>query len=301
MLLITGGTGFVGNSIVKKTLDKGLDVRLLIHRRKRPEFSQHPNVNQVVGDILQPETLTKALEGVDAIIHLVGIIVETKGASFEAIHHQGTINIVTAAQKAGIKRFIQMSALGSSPAAASRYHQTKGKAEEYLRASGLDYTIFRPSIIFGPEDQFINWLCQVIRYSPIIPIIGPGTNKLQPIYVENVAECFIQALNKTDTIGRSYDLGGPEQFTTEGLIDLLLKLLNKNRLKIHLPIPLMKLNAGLMERFLPNPPLTQDQLLMLQQDNICDTEPVIKDIGLQLMSLDKVISQYLIDILYSFC
>jgi NADH dehydrogenase len=201
--------------------------------------------------------------------------------------------MVTAAKKAGIKRFIHMSALGSSPKAASRYHQTKGKAEEYLRASGLDYTIFRPSIIFGPEDQFINWLCRLIRYSPIIPIIGPGTNKLQPIYVEDVAECFIRALNKPITIGRSYDLGGPAQLTIEGLIDLLLKILNKSRLKIHLPIPLMKLNAGLLERLLPSPPLTRDQLLMLQQDNICDTEPVLKDFGIQLMPLEKAIAQYL--------
>jgi NADH dehydrogenase len=293
MLLITGGTGFVGSHIVKRSLDQGWDVKLLIHRQKKEEFSQHPKITQAVGDILQPHTLIPALEGVKAIIHLVGIIVETKTASFEQIHYQGVKNLVEAAKEVGIKRFIHMSALGSSIQGASRYHQTKGKAEEYLKTSGMDYTIFRPSIIFGPEDQFINWLCRLIRYSPIIPIIGSGANKIQPIYVEDVAEVFVQALDKPETIGQSYDLGGPEQLTMESLINLLLKLLNKKRIKIHLPISLMWLNASLLEKLLPTPPLTRDQLLMIQEDNICDTRPIINEFALKLIPLEDGIQKYL--------
>jgi len=293
VLLITGGTGFVGSAIVRKALDKGLNIRLLIHRQQRREFFHHPQISLCWGDILDPESLTPALEGVDIVINLVGIILEPRGISFEQVHYIGVKNLLEAAKGAGIRRFIHMSALGSSIRAASRYHQTKGRAEEYLKTSGIDYTIFRPSIIFGPEDQFINWFCRLIRYSPFIPIVGPGTNKLQPIYVEDVAEAFLKACEDPKTIGRCYDLGGPDPVTMNQLIDLLLRLLNKRRVKIHLPIGLMRFNAYLMEKVLPKPPITRDQLLMLQQDNTCDIGPLREELEIDPVPLEEGLRGYL--------
>ena len=296
MILITGGTGFVGSSIIKKVLDKGLKIKCLVRdpgKVKSALGELGEKVGFAQGDILNSKSLEQAMEGVNAVIHLVGIIVETKGASFEGMHYHGTVNIVEAAKKTGIKKYLHMSALGTRPDAKSRYHQTKWKAEEYVRSSGLSWTIFRPSIIFGPKDKFLNMFLNMINLSPVIPIIGRGKGMLQPVWVEDVAECFIRALNKDSTIGKIFELGGPDKFNIEGLIDLILKIKKKTRCKIHLPISFMKLNAALMESFLARPPVTLDQLTMLEEENTCDIKEIKKEFGIELKKVEDYINEYL--------
>src|SRR3989304_8264423 len=168
MILITGSTGFVGRNIVKKAKEKGLKLKCLVRSPERARSVLGDNIEFAQGDVLNSNSLDKAMEGVEAIIHLVGIIVETKGASFENVHYHGTVNVVEAAKKAGVKRYLHMSALGTRADAESRYHKTKWQAEENVRNSGLDWTIFRPSVIFGSEDEFINMFIRMIKLSPII-------------------------------------------------------------------------------------------------------------------------------------
>ena len=277
MILITGSTGFVGRNIVKRAREKGLKLKCLVRSPERARSVLGDNIEFAQGDVLNSNSLDKAMDSVEAIIHLVGIIVETKGASFENVHYHGTVNVVEAAKKAGVKRYLHMSALGTRADAESRYHKTKWQAEEHVRNSGLDWTIFRPSVIFGPEDEFINMFIRMIKLSPIIPIIGKGKGKIQPVWVMDVAECFLKALEKNDTIKKVFELGGYDKLNVEELMDIILKIKEKIRIKIHLPLPLMKFNAAVIETLFANPPLTSDQLIMLEEENTCDVS-IIKNV-----------------------
>ncbi len=199
-IFLSGGTGFVGTHLRRALLDSGHHLRLLVHRRQE---GIEAAVDQVRGDVADPATFAAALAGCDAAINLVGIIREAPkaGITFARLHQEATRNVAEAAKKGGVKRFLQMSALGTRRDAASRYHQSKYLAEEWLRASGLDWTIFRPSIIFGPGDAFVNQLSRLVQSLPAVPVIGSGTYRLQPVAVADVARCFVMALEMPETIG----------------------------------------------------------------------------------------------------
>ncbi|MGR3309139.1 MAG: SDR family oxidoreductase, partial [Candidatus Brocadiales bacterium] len=196
MILVTGGTGFVGRNIVRKLIQSNQDVRCLVRKTSNLSILDALKVEHSEGDITQPKTLLKATEGIDTVIHLVGIIREGRNATFEKIHAEGTANVVEASKKGGVKKFVHMSALGAGPEAISRYHKTKWQGEEAVRASGLDYVIFRPSIICGGDDEFVNMFAKMIRQTVLtrmMPVIGSGKYKMQPIYVGDVAHCFVKA------------------------------------------------------------------------------------------------------------
>ena len=280
MILLTGGTGFVGSTIVRKSQERNLKVRCLVRKNGALNAPlQEIGVETVEGDILKPETLDRGMEGVSVVIHLVGIRLEIGDANYERIHFEGTKNIVDAAKRAGVKRYIHMSALGVREGSRSRYFQTKWKAEEYVRSSSLQYTIFRPSIIFGQKDEFLNMFAKQIRFSPIVPIVAPKT-LFQPIWVEDVAECFLRAIEKKETIGMEYELAGLDRISMENLINAIVEAKKTWRLKIHLPMPMMKVNAFLFEKLLPRPPVTRDNLINLEEDNIGDPEPMMRDFGI---------------------
>jgi len=241
---------------------------------------------------MQSEGLAQAISGCEAVIHLVGIIVERKSATFEKVHVLGTLNVVEATKQAGVKRYLHMSALGSRPDAASRYHLTKYAAEQHVRRSGLDYTIFRPSVIFGPSDRFINLLASLIRFSPVVMIIGDGKAKIQPVAVRDVVQCFISALEDDQTRWKVYDVGGPRAMSFEEMVDKILRVMERRRLKIHLPIRWVEGLVRLFERGLPVAPLTQDQLVMLQEDNTCDVGPLIAEFAIRLQDFTEGIRAY---------
>jgi NADH dehydrogenase len=216
MILVTGGSGFVGREIVRQLLARGQRVRVLA---RHPETGRmkRPNLETMRGDVLQPETLVPAMAGVQAVIHLVGIIVETPRRSFAQMHVEATRNVLAAARQAGVTRWLQMSALGTRPGAASRYHQTKWDAEELVRASGLDWTIFRPSLIYGTDenDRIFRPLRMALT-KPVdlllfrsFPVIDNGESRVQPVCVRDVAACFVRALGEPRSIGRVYELTGP--------------------------------------------------------------------------------------------
>lgn len=246
----------------------GHSVRLLTHSRS----ALREGVEQVAGDITKVETFEQSVGGCDAAINLVGIIREfpSKGVTFERLHVQATANLLAAAQKSGVRRYLQMSALGTRPDALSDYHKTKWRAEEFVRASSLDWTIFRPSLIFGPQDAFVNMLASQLRLAPVMPVIGSGSYRLQPIHADDVARCFALALDMPETIGRTYELCGNDRMSYEELLDAVAAALGKAPpLKPHLPLALMKLVIPILQN-IPLFPITMDQLQMLLEENICD-------------------------------
>lgn len=300
-ILVTGGTGFVGRAVVAALAEAGHVSRVLVRQPAAPrarELAGRFPVELVAGDVLKPDTLRAALLGCEAVIHLVGIISEVDQNTFENAHTQATRHLVGAAQVGGVKRFLHMSALGTRPNAASRYHQTKWAAEEAVRASGLDWTIFRPSLIYGPEDHFTRMMADWSRWSPVVPVLGTGQGRLQPIAVEAVALAFARALTQPATSGRTLDLCGPERLTFNEVLDAILAAVGRRRAKCHLPLPVARGLAGLLEGGFPRllgqaAPLNRDQLLMLQEDNVGDPAPAQTLLNLPVESFREGLARYL--------
>lgn len=268
-IFIAGGTGFVGGHLKRELQKRGHELRLLVHRRGR---DGDKGVEQVEGDVTALESFVQALNGCDAVINLVGIIREfpSREVTFERLHVQATANMLAATQKAGIRRYLQMSALGTRPDAVAGYHKTKFRAEELVRASGLDWTIMRPSLIYGPKDAFINMLAGQLRMVPVMPLIGDGTYRLQPIHGDDVARCFALALEMPETIGQCYELCGNDRLSYVDLLDNIAAAMGKSPpIKPCMPLGLMKLAVSVMQH-LPPFPITMDQLQMLIEENICD-------------------------------
>ena len=268
-IFVAGGTGFVGAQLVKALREKGHELRLLVHAQSSRAAS---GIDQIEGDVTILDTFAQAASGCDAVINLVGIIREfpARGITFERLHVQATANMLAATRKAGIRRYLQMSALGTRPEAVSRYHVSKFRAEELVRSSGLDVTILRPSLIYGPKDAFITMLAGQLRLAPIMPVIGSGTYRLQPIHVDDVARCFALALEMPETVGQCYELCGNNRLSYEELLDAVAFALGKSApFKPHIPLGLMKMLIPVLQR-VPQFPITTDQLQMLIEENICD-------------------------------
>lgn len=300
-VLVTGGTGFLGRQILRELRDAGHGTLLLARkpdsaavRVMAGEFSATIRA----GDILNPDSLANACDGTDAVIHLVGIISEVGKQTFENVHTRGTRHIVAAAQSAGVQRFIQMSALGTRANAAARYHQTKWAAEEIVRGSGLDWTIFRPSIIYGAGDGFVNLFARLSRWSPVVPLIGGGRMKFQPIAVESVAEAFVKSLNEPRAVGQTFELCGQEVLTLAEIVDAILAVTRRRRVKLPLPFGVARVQAALLEFVFGKllgqaPPLNRDQLLMLQEDNVGDCATATALFDLKPVLFREGIASYL--------
>ncbi len=220
-IMVTGATGFVGRSVVRELLARGLRPVCLVRSRQKL-IGQHPHVDPdrlaiVQGSLGDRNALRHAAKLSRAAIHLVGIIIarRLKGQTFRRVHAQGTRNVIDAVDEAGIKRFVHMSALGTRPGAVSTYHRTKWAAEEYVTQSGLDWTIFRPSLIHGPEGEFMRMIKRFIcgLVPPVIPYFGSGQAKVQPVSVKDVAFCIVEALGRADTFGKVFPLGGPKAYS----------------------------------------------------------------------------------------
>jgi NADH dehydrogenase len=266
MILVTGGTGFVGSHLVARLVQAGEQVRALA--RTRVEIS---GVEVVVGDVRDLSAVTAAVRDCQAVIHLVGIVREIGEATFQRVHVDGTRTVVQACVEAGVGRLLHMSALGARPGARSTYHRTKWEAEELVRRSGLQATIFRPSVIFGAGSGFLAELRRLVHRGPVIPIAGNGMALLQPIWVEDVISCFVGALAKPETAGQAYHLGGPEVFGFEEMVDLVAAAEGIRKPRLHLPVLWLRPLAAVLGRLTPRFPLTSDQLTMLLEDGVCDT------------------------------
>jgi uncharacterized protein YbjT (DUF2867 family) len=272
MILVTGGSGFIGSHIAKQLISEGQDVRVLIRNRGRAEQEgrlKKLEVEWIEGDVLKPETLSNAMHGVDAVIHTVAIAVEKGTLTFERVNEQGTVNVVEAATEGNVKRLINLSQLGADPSLPYRFMASKGKAQEYVANSQLDWTAFRPSVVWGPEDEFANTFARLIPLTPLIfPIIGDESTRFQPIWVGDVAEAIVKSIDDPKTIGREFELGGPEILTLEEIERRTLAALNASRLFIRFPLPLLQIIVRMMEALLPSPPVTRSLLELLSVSNV---------------------------------
>lgn len=288
-VFLTGGTGFVGSAIREALRGEGHDIVALARRARGPE----PGVVWVPGEIGDVDALTTGMQGCDAVVHLVGIIAERGKATFPAIHVQGTANVLAAMRQQGITRLLHMSALGAAQKADTAYYRTKWEAEELVRAAGVAFTIFRPSIIFGPGDGVISRLVQQIRHWPVIPIIGDGQYAMAVISIHAVAAAFAQALRLPETAGKTFELCGPEVLTYEAILDLLMAHMGKHRPKVHLPIDLLRAVTGTTGAMHLPSPITGDQLRMLLAGSVCTTTDAREVFELPEITLAEGIKEYI--------
>jgi NADH dehydrogenase len=293
MILITGANGFVGRHLVKRMRQEGLAVRAVARIPAKAQALADLGAEVVPGDINDLPSLAAAAKGCDRIVHLVGIIQEGRGFTFRSVHVEGTRNVLEAAKQAGANHFLYQSALGTREDAKSEYHRTKWEAEKLVKASGIPYTILRPSLIYGPGDLFTIRLAETIRLAPFLPVVGSGRSKIQPIYIEDVASCIVKILAGNQHMGKTYEIGGAEQLTYAGVTKAIADALGVKRPMVHVPMFFMGPMAKMAEILLSKPPVTTDQLIMLQEDNVCDRNDLRETFGIEPVKFREGLAKFL--------
>ncbi len=309
LITIFGGSGFIGRYAARECVKAGYRVRIACRRPGLAgdvRLAGAPGwVDIVQANIRDTDSVQRALQGADAVVNLVGILNESGKQSFQTVQAEGAANIAKAVHEAGIERFIHVSAIGADASSASAYGRTKGEAEAAIRAIMPEAVILRPSIVFGPEDEFFNRFATLARVSPALPAIGGGHTKLQPIYAGDVAKAIAAAIETETAKGQTYELGGPNIYTFNEIYDYILKTVCRKRFKVPLPFGVAKLIGVLLKtsfRFIPPlvwlfgpPPITDDQVEMLKADNIVDPESLsLADLGLhQPISVESIVPGYL--------
>lgn len=291
-VLVTGGTGFVGNAVIESLNRHGYTPYALLRRGSEKKL-KHPAV-ELYGDVLDHVSLSKAMQGMYAVIHLVGIIREfpRKWVTFENMHTRASENVASAAAECGVKRLIHMSANGTRENAVSMYHITKCRGENAVTSKGLDYTIFRPSLIYGPQDTFINMLAEYMKKTPVFSYFGDGSYPMQPVYVQDVADCFVKAIDTPATIGKTYSLCGPDVVTYKGLLKMISGILGRNHLLLPVPEIFIRAAIGMLGKtdwF----PITKDQFIMLTEGNVCDDDSAFRVLGVERHRLEETVRSYL--------
>jgi uncharacterized protein YbjT (DUF2867 family) len=289
-ILVTGGTGFVGGHVIHALRAEERPVRALVRDLRKAGRLAGWGCELVEGDVTDAASLRRAVEGCQAVVHLVAI---RRGSQeeFERVMSQATRDLVAAARDAGVQRFVLMSAAGTSEqtAAAVPYFRAKWEMENAVRESGLEFTIFRPSFIFGRDGGALPLFVKQVRYSPVTPVIGAGLSRIQPIWVEDVAAYFAAGVEKPEAANRSFDLGGPNVVTWNELYERIAKVLGKRRRRLNIPSGLMRAGAGLTEK-LPAAPITRDEIAMIEAgDNVAADTAAVETFALPLVPLDEQI------------
>jgi len=292
-IIIAGATGFVGSALVQRLLGDGH--KMLVIRRPGSKSRPLPSADAPSIELDPSEPITGSVLAGDAIINLVGIIREFpwKGVTFHKAHYLVTKNLIDYAVKHGIGRFLQMSALGVGPGSRTGYQRTKYLAEQYLRESGLEWTIFKPSVIFGPGDHLVTMFAGMIKSLPVIPVVGEGTAKLQPVHVDDVCAGFRKAITDLHTIGMTFEFGGPEILTYDQMLDVIGDVVGVRRVrKLHQPIWLMNAMASVFG-WLPFFPITRDQIVMLEEGNFVSEDSYFKFFGITGRKFREGVAEYL--------
>jgi len=287
-ILVTGGTGFVGGHVVHALRARDVKVRVLVRDPKRARRLSAWGAELVVGDIADLTVLRAACVGVTAVIHLVAIIKGAR-ADFERVMEHGTRNLVSAAEGAGVRRFVLMSALGVDERSkdAVPYYTAKWEMERAVRSSSLQYVVFRPSFVFGGDGGALPTFVRLARFTPLTPVVGDGTARLQPIWVDDIAEYFACAIDHPAAAGRVFELGGPDAVTWNDFWTRLKRIAGVRRPSVHVPIGILRAQAALTER-LPGAPVTRDQLTMLELgDNVVTDRSAVETFQLPLVPLDE--------------
>jgi uncharacterized protein YbjT (DUF2867 family) len=267
-IALTGATGFVGGGVLRRLLRRGHEVRALVrHPERAGQLRDLGAVELVPGGLDDEAALRSLVEGTEAVVHLVGIIAEKGTQTYQRVHVEGTARAAAAARTAGVRRFVHMSALGArADASATAYHRTKAAGEEAVRGSGLSHAILRPALIAGPGNVPLKLMCDTIRLAPLVPVIGDGLYRMQPVWLEDVAEAFAVTLEQPGLEG-TFDIAGPEQLTWHEMLDRLEAALGVKRPRIGVPLFVVRLGASAGDLVPDLAPITSDQLQMLLEGN----------------------------------
>lgn len=294
---VIGASGFIGRYVVKRLAARGAIIAAIVRNVERAKFLQPMgDVGQIArfgANILDDARLAAAIAGADAVVNLAGILHESGKQRFAAIHATAPGRLGTLAKAAGVRHLVHMSAIGADAESSSAYARTKAEGERAVRASFPDAVILRPSVVFGPEDDFFNRFAALAQFSPVLPLIGGGKTRFQPVYVEDVADAVMAALDAAGVAGRTYELGGPRIYTFKALMELVLAETRRKRLLMPLPWTLASLQAAFLE-WLPTPPLTRDQVKLLRRDNIVGPAArTLADLGITPTAVEGIIPAYL--------
>ncbi len=293
---VFGGSGFLGRQIVKYLAAEGISVRVAVRHPERASFLERVGragqIEIVHADVWDEKTVARAVKQSASVINTVGHYVEKGRATFNAVHGQGALHVARQAGQAGAGRLIHISGLGADPTSGSPYVRARGIGEVLVREAFGGVTIFRPGVIFGPDDSFFNTLADMARQTPILPLFGMGRTNLQPVHVGDVADACVRVLADPSTKGEVYELGGPRVYTYKALVQLVLKQLDRRRVLVPVPFFVWDTLAALMA-VRPNPPLTRDQVKLMKRDNVIEGEALtLEDLGIGPVSVEEILPTY---------
>jgi uncharacterized protein YbjT (DUF2867 family) len=293
-ILVTGATGYIGRHLVSRLVERGERPRCLVRPGARIDMLPQGKIEIVQGDITNQPGLPGAVQGVDVVVHLASVVANVKESatiSYERINDHGTADLVQAAKETGVQHLIYLSGINTVSGAPGSYIRTRWNAEQHVKNSGIPYSILEPSILFGDHAAFFVSLAQLARMTPIVPVPGTGTLRFQPVWVEDVVTCILKLLDeggKNETIA----IGGPEFYSYDALLDLICKATGKRRLKLHLPMPLMRIGAASLQAVLPRPPVTTAALDLFIDDNVATLNAIPSRFGFQPKSLAQEIAEH---------
>lgn len=281
MILVTGATGYVGSHLLSRLAAAGLAARGLV---RRPDARLPAGVEVARGDVTEAGTLAAALDGVEVVIHAAAITGDRKEpyrGAYERVNRQGTENLVAAARQAGVKRVVAVSGLGCRPAPAGSYMATRWGMEEAVRGGGIPYVILQPSVLFGPGAPFVGALARLARRSPVLPALGGGGTRFQPLWIEDLVTCLVASTTREELLGAAHPLGGAEILTFREILGVITSALGRRRLVVPLPLGVAGLQARVMVALLPNPPLTPAAIELFSFENATDLDSVERRFGFQ--------------------
>lgn len=286
-ILVTGASGYVGNNVVPRLVERGFDVRAQVRDMEKAKMRLGhfgEKVEFVQGDVRSREDMERIVEGADVVVHLVAIAIEKGDATYEEVNYQGTIHVVDAAEKAGVKRFINMSQNGASSDLPYRFLKSKGKAQEYVAQFAQNWTALRPSAIFGPQDEFFNSIARLVQLTPFVfPLIGGGTSQFQPVSVYDVAEATVRSVEDENTIGKELELGGPEVLTLGEIENRILEAMDEKRVMFPAPVSLLRVPVFVMENTLKGSPVTSSLLELLSVPNTVSDNALVSQFDIEPM------------------
>ena len=296
-VVVLGGTGFLGRQLVHRLAAEGAVVRVAVRypegARSALPVADPDQVTFVRADVRDQASVAAAIAGADAVVNAVSAYVEKGGVTFEAVHVQGAEMVARKVVEFGVARLVLISGLGANPQSPSPYIRSRGRGELVVQQAFPDATIIRPSAMFGPGDALFGTLADLARLLPVLPLIGGGRTRLQPVYVEDVAEAVARILADPGTVGRTYELAGPWVYTLRELVSFTLRVIGKRRLLMPVPFAVAEIQARLFE-FLPNPPLTTGQVDLLKADSVASgTVPGFPELNLLPKAVEEVVPTYI--------